>query len=84
MTLGVWRLPERVATAEELAPSVAPDTQAIFRRRRHQPRRPLLAKIRPGSPAPARRTAVNFQARSSPQRPSSACVAATESIKSNQ
>src|SRR5262249_24277630 len=27
--------------------------QAIFRRRRHQPRRPPLAKIRPGSPAPA-------------------------------
>jgi hypothetical protein len=30
----------------------APDIQAIFRRRRHQPRRPTLAKIRPGSPAP--------------------------------
>ena len=29
------------------------DVQAIFRRRRHQPRRPPLAKIRPGSPAPA-------------------------------
>jgi hypothetical protein len=27
--------------------------QAIFCRRRHQPRRPPLAKIRPGSPAPA-------------------------------
>src|SRR5262249_57358204 len=27
--------------------------QAIFRRRRHQPRRPPPAKIRPGSPAPA-------------------------------
>src|SRR5262249_17136191 len=27
--------------------------QAIFRRRRHQPRRPPLAKIRPGRPAPA-------------------------------
>jgi hypothetical protein len=27
--------------------------QAIFCRRRHQPRRPALAKIRPGSPAPA-------------------------------
>src|SRR5262249_40583600 len=27
--------------------------QAIFRRRRHQPRKPPLAKIRPGSPAPA-------------------------------
>ena len=26
--------------------------QAIFRRRRHQARRPPLAKIRPGSPAP--------------------------------
>ena len=28
------------------------DVQAIFRRRRHQPRRPPLPKIRPGSPAP--------------------------------
>jgi hypothetical protein len=28
-------------------------TQAIFCRRRHQPRRPPLAKIRPGRPAPA-------------------------------
>jgi uncharacterized Zn finger protein (UPF0148 family) len=27
--------------------------QAIFRRRRHQPSNPPLAKIRPGSPAPA-------------------------------
>jgi hypothetical protein len=26
---------------------------ALFFRRRHQPRRPALAKIRPGSPAPA-------------------------------
>jgi hypothetical protein len=33
--------------------SSLPDAQAIFRRRRHQPRRPPLAKIRPGSPAPA-------------------------------
>src|SRR5205823_4031540 len=30
-----------------------PEAQAIFCRRRHQPRRPPLAKIRPGSPAPA-------------------------------
>src|SRR5262245_42374081 len=29
------------------------DIQAIFCRRRHQPRRPPPAKIRPGSPAPA-------------------------------
>ena len=27
--------------------------QALFRRRRHQPRRPPPAKIRPGRPAPA-------------------------------
>src|SRR5215831_17146170 len=27
--------------------------QAVFRRRRHQPKRPPPAKIRPGSPAPA-------------------------------
>jgi hypothetical protein len=32
---------------------VAPDVQAIFFRRRHQPRSPPLAKIRPGRPAPA-------------------------------
>jgi hypothetical protein len=32
---------------------VPPDDQAIFCRRRHQPRRPPLAKIRPGRPAPA-------------------------------
>jgi hypothetical protein len=31
---------------------IAPVAQAICRRR-HQPRRPTLAKIRPGSPAPA-------------------------------
>jgi len=29
------------------------DVQAVFCRRRHQPRRPPLAKIRPRSPAPA-------------------------------
>ena len=28
------------------------DVQAVFSRRRHQPRRPPLAKISPGSPAP--------------------------------
>ena len=28
------------------------DAQAIFRRRRHQPRRPPIANSRPGSPAP--------------------------------
>ena len=31
--------------------AIARDAQAIFCRRRHQPRRPPLAKIRPGSPA---------------------------------
>jgi len=30
----------------------APDVQAIFFRRRHQPRRPPLANIKPGSPVP--------------------------------
>ena len=34
---------------------VALDVQAIFCRRRHPPRRQPLAKIRPGSPAPAGR-----------------------------
>jgi hypothetical protein len=33
--------------------SVVPEAQAVFSRRRHQPSRPPLAKIRPGSPAPA-------------------------------
>ena len=32
---------------------IALEAQAIFFRRRHQPRRPPPAKIRPGSPAPA-------------------------------
>jgi hypothetical protein len=32
---------------------IAPERQAIFFRRRHQPSRPPLAKIRPGRPAPA-------------------------------
>ena len=32
---------------------IALDVQAIFFRRRHQPRRPPHAKIRPGRPAPA-------------------------------
>ena len=31
---------------------ITPDIQAIFCRRRHQPRRPPLAKIRPGRPTP--------------------------------
>jgi hypothetical protein len=31
---------------------VVPKAQALFCRRRHQPRRPPLAKIRPGKPAP--------------------------------
>jgi hypothetical protein len=42
--------------AEDAAKEVyglGPSVQAIFFRRRHQPRRPPLAKIRPGSPAPA-------------------------------
>src|SRR5262249_49535510 len=42
--------PCRKKTCGELRP---PDVQAIFCRRRHQPRRPPLAKIRPGRPAPA-------------------------------
>jgi hypothetical protein len=32
---------------------IALAAQPIFCRRRHQPRRPPLAKIRPGKPAPA-------------------------------
>src|SRR5262249_17445512 len=33
--------------------NAAPKAQATFFRRRHQPSRPTLAKMRPGSPAPA-------------------------------
>jgi hypothetical protein len=44
------RLPRR---ANPVYGPVLKDAQAIFRRRRHQPRRPLLAKIRPGGPASA-------------------------------
>src|SRR5215831_18347198 len=36
---------------------VTPEAQAIFFRRRHQPRRPPPANIRPGSPAPGARDA---------------------------
>ena len=31
---------------------IAPEAQAIYFRRRHQPSRPPLAKIKPGSPVP--------------------------------
>ena len=43
------------AKVEPSRRTTAPDrrAQAVFFRRRHQPRRPPLAKIRPGSPAPA-------------------------------
>jgi hypothetical protein len=37
----------------QCAPPSPPETQAILCRRRHQARRPPLAKIRPGRPAPA-------------------------------
>ena len=42
------------------------DAQAIFCRRRHQPRRPPLAKIRPGRPAPAMGPGTAFIAPNSP------------------
>jgi hypothetical protein len=37
----------------DAAALVARSLQALFCRRRHQPRRPALANIRPGNPAPA-------------------------------
>jgi hypothetical protein len=40
---GIW---EAESNMESLG--LVSDIQAIFRRRRHQPRRPPLAKIRPG------------------------------------
>src|SRR5262245_33700855 len=42
-----------IADCRKRRVQIALDVQAIFFRRRHQPRRPPLAKIRPGSPAPA-------------------------------
>jgi hypothetical protein len=45
----IVRQPLSAATTCE---GCAENAQAIFCRRRHQPRRPPLAKIRPGSPAP--------------------------------
>src|SRR5262249_40316934 len=49
-----------------------PEAQAIFCRRRHQPRRPPPAKIRPGSPAPTMGpgTAVNVTGPSTKLTPS--------------
>src|SRR5215510_5260625 len=47
MLVGQGRLRCQLAVARVV------DAQAIFLRRRHQPRRPVLAAIRPGSPAPA-------------------------------
>jgi hypothetical protein len=41
--------------AEKRRVRVAPEGQALFCRRRHQPSRPPPAKIKPGSPAPAMR-----------------------------
>src|SRR5262249_52460855 len=37
---------------KNLVYKIAPDAQALFCRRRHQPRRPPHAKIRPGKPPP--------------------------------
>src|SRR5262249_16079682 len=39
--------------ADQAITSIGLDVQAIFRRRRHQPSRPPLAKSSPGTPAPA-------------------------------
>jgi hypothetical protein len=39
--------------AEKRRVRVAPEAQALFCRRRHQPSRPPPAKIKPGSPATA-------------------------------
>ena len=51
-TLGTPRTP-----AKEVY-GLRANVQAIFFRRRHQPSRPPLAKIRPGTPAPAMRAVV--------------------------
>src|SRR5262245_28331509 len=43
----------RSASSDLSLPLTRRSIQAVFRRRRHQARRPPLAKTRPGSPAPA-------------------------------
>src|ERR1700726_749439 len=56
MRVGALRLhrPDAIARACTQNWDVAPDmAQAVLCRRRHQPRRPAPAKIRPGKPAPA-------------------------------
>jgi hypothetical protein len=45
-----------------------PEAQAVFFRRRHQPRSPTLAKIRPGNPAPAMGPGTTFDI--APNKPS--------------
>jgi hypothetical protein len=47
--VGTWETNPRMLPAC----TQKPEAQAIFCRRRHQPRRPKLANIRPGRPAPA-------------------------------
>src|SRR5262249_18180521 len=47
---GLGRACSRLAIAIRVR--VVPDAQAVFCRRRHQLRRPPLARIRPGRPAP--------------------------------
>jgi len=50
----IWRISANGARPTRwLTVRVAPDAQALFCRRRHQPRRPVPARIRPGSAAAA-------------------------------
>jgi hypothetical protein len=51
--LGLRSATSAIAGRRKRRVRIAPQAQAIFLRRRHQPRRPPPAKIRPGSPAPA-------------------------------
>jgi hypothetical protein len=57
LKLGLSRLSRHgkvpAALSQQTTSTACFDAQAIFRRRRHQARRPPLAKMRPGSPAPA-------------------------------
>jgi hypothetical protein len=48
-----WLLPTEANERRQFTSRLADAVQAIFCRRRHQPRSPPLTKIRPGSPAPA-------------------------------
>src|SRR5262249_51939693 len=54
---------------KNLVYKIAPEAQALFCRRRHQPRRPPLAKIRPGSAGDGRAPRAPVRADGTPSDP---------------